>query len=294
MDVPRRYDDASLLEAALQEGFPPGHCLLLTADTVDKRRSLYRLIKEKGVVLDFGVVSGTSRQARSQQETVLKDVAQEALSEAGKEIEPAALALLLEATGFNLWALRRQIEKLISFAGDETRITVEHTDRMSGHLREEPLYELNNAVAARNCEASLRVLNRLLDQDYHPLQLLGSLANEIRRLLLAREFIDEHLAGSMDSKISYGRFQKSILPLVKEKIGKDSPLATLHPFALQKTMVRSSSFQKADLVRSMQHLFGADITLKSTSLPGRAVMESLILRLCRPKRRRHTDFIQPQ
>ncbi len=280
MKVPRRQDDVSLLEAALTEGFPAEQCLLLTTDTVDKRRSLYRLIKEKGVVVDFSVVSGTSRQARSQQETILKNLAEETLSNAGKTIESAALTLLLERTGFNLWALKTQIEKLISFVGEEPLITLKQVEGMSHHFREEPLYELNNAVASRDCAASLLLLRRLLDQGYHPLQLLGSLANEVRRLLLAREFIDDHLAGNMDARMSYGRFQKSILPLIKEKTGKDSLLSNLHPFALHKTMVRSGSFQTADLINSLQHLFGADLTLKSTGIPERAVMESLIIRLC--------------
>jgi len=282
LDVPRRSDDASLLEAALQEGFPSEQCLVLATDTVDRRRSLYRCIQEKGVVADFSVASGTSRQARSQQEKVLRDLAQETLSAAGKTIEPGALALLLERTGFNLWALKTQIEKLISFLGDDTLITGEQVDSMSDHFREEPLYELNNAVASRDCAASLLVLNRLLDQNYHPLQLVASLANEIRRIITAREFIDEHLAGSMDAKVSYGMFQKMIMPLVKEKAGKESLLTKLHPFALHKTMVRSTSFQIAELVDSLEHLFGADLTLKSTGTPERAVMESLIIKLCQP------------
>jgi DNA polymerase-3 subunit delta len=293
MEVPRRQDDASLLEAALQDGFPAEQCLLLTTDTVDRRRSLYRLIEEKGVVVDFSVVSGTSRRARSQQETILKNLAEETLSKRGKTIEPAALALLLERTGFNLWALKTQVEKLISFVGDESLINIEQVEGMSTHFREEPLYELNNMVAARDCGASLRLLNRLLEQNYHPLQLLGSLANEIRRLLMAREFIDEHLAGSMDPSISYGKFQKRILPLVKEKTGKDSPLATMHPFALQQTMVRSNSFETSDLINALQQLFGADFTLKSSSISGRAVMESLIIRLCQPRRRDDSAAVSP-
>jgi DNA polymerase III delta subunit len=144
------------------------------------------------------------------------------------------------------------------------------------------LYELNNAVASRDCAASLLVLNRLLDQNYHPLQLVASLANEIRRIITAREFIDEHLAGRMDANVSYGMFQKTIMPLVKEKAGKESLLSKLHPFALHKTMVRSTSFQTAELVNSLEYLFGADLTLKSTGTPERAVMESLIIKLCQP------------
>ncbi|MBW2579870.1 MAG: hypothetical protein JRD00_02770 [Deltaproteobacteria bacterium] len=280
MEVPRLRDDGSLLETALQEGFPEEQCLLLTTDTVDKRRSLYRLMEEKGVVVDFGVASGSSRKVRSQQEAVLKNLAQETLSAAGKTIEPQALALLFERTGFNLWALKTQLEKLMSFAGEATLVTREQVEGLSDQFREEPLYELNNAVATRDCETGLLVLNRLLDQNYHPLQLLASLANELRRLLVAREFIDEHLAGSWDPNISYGGFQKTILPVVKEKSDKESPVATLHPFALHKTMVRSTTFQTAELVGSLQHLFAADLTLKSSGIPERAVMEGLIIRLC--------------
>jgi DNA polymerase-3 subunit delta len=280
MEVPRLRDDGSLLETALQEGFPEEQCLLLTTDTVDKRRSLYRLMEEKGIVVDFGVASGSSRKVRSQQEKVLRNLAQETLSAAGKTIEPEALALLFERTGFNLWALKTQLEKLMSFAGEAALITREQVEGLSDQFREEPLYELNNAVATKDCETGLLVLNRLLDQNYHPLQLLASLANEVRRLLVAREFIDDHLAGSLDPNISYGGFQKTILPVVKEKSDKESPVATLHPFALHKTMVRSTTFQTAELVDSLQHLFATDLTLKSSGIPERAVMEGLIIRLC--------------
>ena len=280
MEVPKLRDDGSLLETALQEGFPEEHCLLLATDTVDKRRSLYRLMEDKGIVVDFGVASGSSRKVRSQQENVLRNLAEEILSAAGKTIEPKALALLFERTGFNLWALKTQLEKLMSFVGDANLVTHEQVEGLSDQFREEPLYELNNAVAARDCETGLLVLNRLLDQNYHPLQLLASLANELRRLLMAREFIEEHLAGSLDPNISYGGFQKTILPVVKAKSDKGSPVATLHPFALHKTMVRSTTFQIAELVGWLQYLFDTDLTLKSSGLPERAVMEELIIKLC--------------
>ncbi len=280
MEIPKRGDDASLLEVALGEGFPSEHCLVLATDTVDKRRSLYRVMAELGVVVDFSVASGTSRQARTQQERVLRDQTHEILAAEGKTIEAGALSLLLERTGFNLWALKTQLEKLISFVGNDTHITLEQVEGMSDQFREEALYELNNAVAMRDCESGLLFLNRLLDQNYHPLQLLASMANEIRRLITAREFIDDHLEGVLDPKISYGSFQKRILPLIKNKTEKGSPLATMHPFALHKTMVRSTTFQIGELINYLQHFFSADVTLKSSGTPERTVMESLIISLC--------------
>ena len=281
LKIPVKTDEGSLLEEALLQGFPPGHCLLITTDTIDRRRGLYRLMEEKGMVADFSVTSGASRKARSQQDAVLRSLAEETLSVAGKKIEPAALSLLLERTGFNLWALKTQLEKIISFVGDETLVTLEQVESMGDQFREEALYELNNAVTGRDCQAALQVLNRLLDQNYHPLQLIASLATEVRRLLLAQEFIEDHLSGKLDPRISYGGFQRTVLPIVKENAEKGSPLGSMHPFALHKTLVRSTSFQVAELVDSLQRLFCADLTLKSTGIPERAVMESLIIRLCR-------------
>lgn len=281
MGVPKRGEEAGLLEAALRQGFPSEQCLILTSDTVDKRLSLYRLIETNGVVADLSVASGSGQKARFQQETVLKDLVQETMSIAGKTIEPGALSLLLERTGFNLWALKTQLEKLIAYLGDESVLTRDQVERMSDRFREEPLYELNNAIASKDCGASLLVLKRLLEQNFHPLQLLGSLANEIRRLLMAREFIDNHLERRLDPGLSYPKFKKSVLPQIKTQAGEGSPLAALHPYALHKTMVRSAAFQTADLIKALQHLFEADVVLKSTGLPQQMVMEELIIKLCR-------------
>jgi DNA polymerase III delta subunit len=165
--------------------------------------------------------------------------------------------------------------------GKENLVTLEQAESLSDQLREEALYELNNAVTERECEAALRVLNRLLDQNYHPLQILASLATELRRLLVAREFVEEHLAGSLDPSVSYGSFQKTVLPVVKEKTEKGSPLGSMHPFALHKTLVRSHAYQSADLINALEHLFRADLTLKSSGISERAVMESLIIKLIR-------------
>jgi DNA polymerase-3 subunit delta len=201
---------------------------------------------------------------------------------AGKKIESEALSLLLERTGFNLWALKTQLEKIISFVGKESLVTLAQIESMCDQFREEALYELNNAVTGRDCEAALQVLSRLLDQKYHPLQVIGSLATEVRRLLLAREFIEDHLRGSLDPSISYGSFQKTVLPIVKKNIEKGSPLGNMHPFALHKTLGRSRAYQTAELINVLQHLFRADLILKSSGIAERAVMESLIIKLCQP------------
>jgi len=43
------------LEKAIEHGFPKGHHLIITTDLIDRRRSLYKIISEKGVVIDCAV-----------------------------------------------------------------------------------------------------------------------------------------------------------------------------------------------------------------------------------------------
>jgi DNA polymerase-3 subunit delta len=281
MSLPERRDEAALLEVALRRGFPANHALVITTDAVDRRRSLYRLIEEKGVAIDFALATGTGKEARSQQDAIMKRIIRETLTPAGKTIEPDALSLLMERIGFNLWALSNQVQQLISFVGSEPTIHREHVEAVSQHVREEALYELTGAVTSGDCARALAHLSRLLDQGYYSLQILAALTNEIRRLLSARDLIDTHLEGRLDPRIPYGAFQKTVYPLLKSHLETGSPLKNMHPFALHKTMVRTAATSMEELSRLLQHLFAAELALKSTGVSPRTVLEGLILRICR-------------
>ncbi len=281
MALPERRDEAALLEAALRRGFPPNHALVITTDAVDKRRSLYRLIGETGVAIDFTLASGTGKEARSQQDAVIRGMVQKTLTPAGKTIEPDALALLIERVGSNLWALSNQLQQLISFVGPESTIHREHVETVSQHVREEALYELTGAVTSGDCARALAHLSRLLDQGYHGLQILAALTNEIRRLVSARDLIDTHLEGRLDPRTSYGMFQKTVHPLLKAGLESGSTLKSMHPFALHKTMVRTAATSMEGLNRSLQHLFAAELALKSTGVSPRTALEGVILSICR-------------
>jgi DNA polymerase III delta subunit len=79
----------------------------------------------------------------------------------------------------------------------------------------------------------------------------------------------------------YGTFQKTLYPLVKARVEAGSALKSMHPFALHKTMVRTAVTSMEELNRSLQHLFAAELALKSTSLSPRTALEGVILRICR-------------
>ena len=75
------------LEELLQVGIPQGNYLILTAGSVDKRKTIYKTIAEMGVVLDF-----TKTKNESRQREIAADIAREILAGSGKTLSPARLA----------------------------------------------------------------------------------------------------------------------------------------------------------------------------------------------------------
>ena len=108
----KRYDkDTGPVEEVLKGGLPEGNCLILTADTVDKRKKLYKTISEIGIILHF-----PSAKKEAEKKGLLSEAARDILSERGKSVSPGALSALAKKTGFDIQASMEELEKLITLS----------------------------------------------------------------------------------------------------------------------------------------------------------------------------------
>jgi DNA polymerase-3 subunit delta len=71
-ELPEKHDDADLLKAAMEKGFPDRHRLVVTTDFVDRRKALFKAIDETGLVVDCTVPKGETRADRMAQDAVTK------------------------------------------------------------------------------------------------------------------------------------------------------------------------------------------------------------------------------
>src|SRR5664280_665198 len=55
-------DKADKLGELFAKGLPAGNCIILTADTVDKRKKIFKILSDAGVVLYFGETKGETAQ----------------------------------------------------------------------------------------------------------------------------------------------------------------------------------------------------------------------------------------
>lgn len=114
----------------------------------------------------------------------------------GTHLTPEAADLLVGLLGPEAQRLAAELEKLALFVGAEGRIEVGAVEALVGEERVRRIFELADAVAARDLEAALSLSRRLLALGEAPLALLGILARQFRLLLRAQEALKRGKRGA--------------------------------------------------------------------------------------------------
>ena len=268
-----RGSEADKLMEFLEHGIPPWGVLLLTTAHVDRRTRLYKKFAEKGAALDLAVERERSGKI---ERATLAQFLDRRLKEAGKRIEPRAREMILARAAPQLWAVHQELEKLLLYVGDEASIRAKDVEEILLDQGEGWVFDLTKALAARDSLAALGQLARLLSRGNHPLALLGPIASEVRRLLLARQLMDGEMGRRWNSGMDYNQFQRSMLQ-------DGAPPLPGNPYAAYMSFKSAENFTTQELARDLELVYQADIRLKSSGNPPRVVMERLIVELCQQK-----------
>lgn len=272
-------DTSEQWEALLSRTLPAGNCLILMADTVDKRKKTYKILEKSGVVLHFGEIKGES----ATKETFRQE-AQKLLDRCGKSMAPAAWIALGKKTGFQLRPSLNELQKLILFAGEKTVIEEKDVEAIVGKTREDSIFDLTNALSDKNAAAALSALKNLLDQGTHHLMILTMISREIRLLLQAAILTESGSIPRFSSAMEYGSFQKNIYPVVQklaEKISrKEDVLPNKHPFVIFNALRHCQRFSSPVLIRYLDDLLDMDRALKSSAVEPQMLLERFLIKAC--------------
>lgn len=278
----RGEDMASRYVDAFARGVPPANILILTAESVDKRKQLFKYIKDKGMVIDCSVDPGASSVAQKGQQDVLREMVTRSLAAFQKKMQPDALKLLFERVGFHPVAVVMETEKLALFVGERDLITVEDVESMVGRTREDALFELTDAFGKRQGARTLVLLNRLLDNGMHGLAILATMRNYLRKMLIFRS-LQLQSAPIWHSGINAGQFQKEYLPALKKQ-GEWTEMLKGHPYALFMSFSKAQEFSCSALKNCLGLLLQAEFRMKGSPLAPGIVLEELFMTLLKEKR----------
>lgn len=210
--------DLESLQSLIEKGFPENHYLVITSSNADKRRTLFTAIKNTGVAIDCTVSQGSTKTDKEQQSELLRLTMIDVLDRTGKGIDGDAFQALTEMTGFDPAAFNDNLERLTSFIGDREKITIKDVYSVVKRSKKEPIFELTNAVSQKNLESSLFYYKSLCDNGFHPLQLLASIVNQMRKIFVVKSFIAvESQRGNAcwrSGNQSYQQFNAGTMPYI--------------------------------------------------------------------------------
>ncbi len=274
---PQAGDNASVLEQTLEAGIPGQNIVILLAEDVDKRKRLFKYLKNKQTVLDLSVETGTGSRAKTAQAKVQHELIRNTLAPFGKTMTGKTAELLCERVGFHPVAVVMETEKLALFTGDRKQITPDDLDQIVGRTRQEALFELTDALGRKQLEQALLIADRLGEHGVHPLALVATLKNYSRNLLLFRALQEQPDIGYRPG-ISANVFQQQVLPRLKQKEQWKKELSG-HPYALYMQFKTAAFFPLATLKNWLQLIQQADMRLKGSPVEPETVIQHLLINM---------------
>lgn len=272
-------DPSEQFEELLTQGLPAGNCLIMTAEAVDKRKKIFKVIDKSGIILHFGEIKGEA----ATRET-LKAEAQKLLDQCGKKLTPAAWIALGKKTGFQLRPSLNELQKLTSFVGERSAIEETDVEAVVGKTKEDSIFDLTTALAEKNARAALLALKGLLDQGEHHLMILTMISREIRLLLQASVLVRSGKLPRITPSMEYGSFQKNIYPAVlglsPAASRKEDLLVNKHPFVIYNALRHCSRFSYPVLLNYLDDLLDMDRAMKSSATDPQLLLERFLIKAC--------------
>ncbi len=292
----------------IEKGIPENHYLILTTNLVDKRKKIFKEIKDKALVIDCQVASGSRKADIDEQRAVLQTIARQVLSKADKNLEPMAFISLVDLTGFDLELFARNLEKLIVYAGKNPNITNADVNSVVSRDKTDPIFNLTNALMEKDTKKILFYFNSLLNKGFHILQLLRSLENQIRKLILVKcctQQISRNKTIGI-KKMGFNAFKQNILPKIVEydkktkreikelnesfliqnskKESKQNELLLApnpkNAYPVFQIFQKSENFSQKELNQALIFLSDMDYKMKSSSFDIKTALENFIINIC--------------
>ncbi|MCF8078962.1 MAG: hypothetical protein K9K88_06750 [Desulfobacterales bacterium] len=319
LEAPQDRGEEAVLQAAMEKGFPEGNHLLITTEQVDRRKRLYAVIREVGTVIDCAVPTGERWADRQAQEALLRKRAASILEAAGKTLDSDAFSSLVEMIGFDLRSFSGSLEKLIDYTGSQTRICSDDIFAVLQRSKKDPIFEFTNALTDRDLDGALFFLDSLLSGGVleHPLQLLGAMVNQLRKLIVLKGFVESPEGRIWQPSMNFNAFKSRVLPAlqayderllddlerwrslaepvqdsaapVSKKKGASKKHKTdlravpnpKNPYPIFMTMQKSERFTLPELVGALKEAARADERIKTGGGDPRMILERAVFALCR-------------
>jgi DNA polymerase-3 subunit delta len=273
---------SATVQTALEEladvingGFADGITLVFSATEVDKRRSFYKTLGKHAEVQVFDKLDSS----RSGWEEEATDLVQERARKSKLQFEDGALELFVLLTGGDTRQIDNELEKIDIYLGENRRVDVDVVRDLVPLSRAGVIFELGNALAARDLERALLLVRRLLDQGETAIGiLLVAVLPTVRNLLLAKDLMERNRMTRPHQPFQFisalNRLPESATQHLPRK--KDGAISG---YALGIAAQNAHRFDTRRLIEGMEACLQANVRLVSTQLDHELVLSEVVVKL---------------
>ena len=224
-------------------------CLVfLMRDAVDKRNALFKMLVKKGALVECAPLT----------DTALARWLMEEVRGRGKALAAADAQEMVALCGKELSALRHELEKLCDYVGERERIRAEDIRRIVTRSLEYTVFQLVDAVVAKQADRAITLLGEMLGTGEKPLGILALLARQFRILTFYQQMQQEKATRQQ---------MESVLGVSK--------------FVLDKLRTQARRFPRDASAHAMELCLEADWAFKSgKQRDARLMVEKVVLSLC--------------
>jgi DNA polymerase-3 subunit delta len=266
------------LQETLTEGLPDGVKFLLSAIEPDKRRTFYKALGKLSDVEVFDKVDSS----RSGWEEAAGSLIESRAVTHNLRIGSEAVELLAMLTGGDRRQVDNELEKLDLYLGPQRReATVEDVRTLVPQTRAGVIFELGNALAARETGRCFALADQLLSEGEHAVGiLLVAIFPTVRSLLLVKDLMDRHRLRPPQAPWFFSSTLNALPPEATEHLPRKKD-GTINAYALGIAAIHAKRFEIEELRALLDACLAANIRLVTTSLDERVVLADLIGRVAK-------------
>jgi DNA polymerase-3 subunit delta len=263
------------LADVLQAGLGPEVTLLVSAVDVDKRRSFYKTLNKLADVQVFDKLDA----GRSGWEEEASELVMASAQRRGLHFQQEALDLLVLLTGGDTRQVESELEKIDLYLGDERDVTAEDVRTLVPLSRAGVIFELGNALSARDLDRALTLVRRLLDQGESAIGiLLVAIVPTIRNLLLAKDLMERNRLARPAAPFSFISAVNRLPAEATEHLPRKKD-GSVNAYALGFAAQQAHRFQTDQLVDGLQSCLEANLQLVSSQLDHELILTQIVVKL---------------
>ncbi len=278
-------DDAKARSAAVQDaleelstliesGVGKGVTLLISATEVDKRRSFYKTLVKRAELQVFDRLDS----ARAGWEEEATEIVLSRAKKRKLEFDEAALELFVLLTGGDTRQIDNELEKIDTFLGKDRAVPVEVVRELVPLSRAGVIFELSNALSARDLELALTLVRRLLEQGEKAVGiLLAAIVPTIRNLLLAKDLMEQH-GIRPHSPFQFIAAMNRLPTKATEHLPRKKD-GSINAYTLAIAAKHANQFDSNQLIETMRACLDANVKLVTTQLDHELILTEVVVKL---------------